>query len=128
MYILDVFYYNYYNIYKKVINDPDPHIATLLSLSACEGLLINAPIHIIALKRYCYQIPVWIEFSLVLLVVYCNYLVLLKSGKAKKIIRAKPILKNQFLSELLTCLFFLISISWLFWGPIYGKYLLENCR
>jgi hypothetical protein len=65
MHILKVFYYNYYCFYKKIIKDPNPHLATVLSLSASEGLLINGTIDIFAIKWYCYQIPVWIQFSVV---------------------------------------------------------------
>jgi hydrogenase-4 membrane subunit HyfE len=128
MHILKVFYYNYYCFYKKIIKDPNPHLATVLSLSASEGLLINGTIDIFAIKWYCYQIPVWIQFSVVLILVLANYLTFQKNGKAKKIIREKPNFGNKLFSITITWIFFLTTASWLFWGSIYGKYLLEQCR
>jgi hypothetical protein len=128
MYILKVFYYNYYCFYKKIIKDPDPHFATLLALSFSEGLLINGPIDILAIRLYCYQVPVWIQFSLTLILVLVNYLAFQTRGKAKSIIKEQPTLVNKLFSVVITCAFFLITISWLFLGPIYGKHLLEKCR
>jgi hypothetical protein len=128
MYILKVFYYNYYCFYKKIIRDPDPHLATLLALSFSEGLLINGPIDMLAIKWYCYQVPVWIQFSLTLILVLVNYLALQTGGKAKSIIKERPTLVNKIFSVVITWAFFLITVSWLFWGPIYGKHLLEKCR
>jgi cobalamin synthase len=127
MYILKVFYYNYYCFYKKIIRDPDPHLATLLALSFSEGLLINGPIDMLAIKWYCYQVPVWIQFSLTLILVLVNYLALQTGGKAKSIIKERPTLVNKIFSVVITWAFFLFTVSWLFW-PIYGKHLLEKCR
>lgn len=129
MYLIDVVYYHYFLFYKKVIKDPEPHFATVLALSCSEGLLINGTVDIIALKWFCYQISVWVQFGLVLLIIYCNYLIYHRTGKAQEIIKQKPnIRNNRGLSIAITLLFFLVTVSWLFWGPIYGKYLLSQCR
>ena len=129
MKILDVFYYYYFLFYRKVIKDPEPHFATVLGLSCSEALLLNGPMDIIALKYFCYKIAVIFQFSLAILIILINYLFYHKTGRVHKIINNKPsIAGSKPLSVAITILFFLITISWLFWGPIYGKHLLEQCK
>ena len=129
MHLLKVLYYNYYLVYKKVIRDPEPYVATVLALSFSQSLLFNGIGDIIALKISCYQIPVWAQFSLVILLIVINHFLIYPIGQAKEIIKLKPIFfNNKKLSIIITILFFLITTSWLFWGPIYGKYLLTQCK
>ena len=127
MQLLNVLYYHYYLFYVKF--DPNPHFTTVLSLSFSQALVINGAMDIIALKFFCYQIPVWIQFTIVLLFIFLNYLIFHRTNKAKQIIKSKPnILNSKVLSIIITILFFLITVSWLFWGPIYGKHLLDQCK
>jgi len=129
MHLLNVFYYNYFLFYQKVIKDPEPHFATVLGLSFNQGLLVNAAIDIISLKLFCYTLSVWMQVAIVVLIIYSNYHVYHQRGKAHEITTEKPIIANsRGLSITLTWLFFIITSSWLFWGPVYGKYLLSKCR
>lgn len=129
MYLLEVLYYQYFLFYKRILKDPEPHFATVLALSFSEGLLINGIIDIIALKWFCYEVKVWLQFSTVLLIIFLNYLAYHRTKRAKEILRLKPSLINsRLLSIIFTWLFFLITLSWMFWGPIYGKYLISQCR
>jgi predicted small integral membrane protein len=125
MHIFNVFYYNYYCFYKKIIKDPDPHFATLLVLSFSEGLLINGPIDIFVIKWYCYQIPVGIHFSAVLILVLVNYLLFQKNGKGKKIIKVQPTLGNNlFLSRSYLGVLFYAFMAFLgayLWKISFGK-------
>jgi hypothetical protein len=129
MHLIDVFYYYEYLFYKKLIKDPDPHFAALLGLSLSQSLIINAIINFVSLKFFCFQIKILFFISIVLIIIYLNYLFYHKSGKAKIIVKAKPkILNSDSFSIIITITFSLIAISWLFWGPIHGRYLLLNCR
>ena len=129
MNFMNVLYYYYFLFYKKTIKDSEPHLATVLALSCSEGLLINGIADIIALKWYCYEIKVWVQFIGVFVIICCNYLVYHRTENAKEIIRIKPCIgRNRTLSIAITWLFFLLTTSWLFCGPIYGKYLLSKCR
>ncbi len=124
-----VLYYNYFLFYRKIINDPEPHFATVLALSFSQSLLLNGMSDIVALKWFCYEIAVWIQFFILLLFILLNYFIFHRSGKAQEIIKAKPeIGESRNLSKYVSLLFFLITTSWLFWGPIYGKYLLGLCK
>lgn len=129
MQLLDVLYYHYFLFYRRVIKDPEPHFATVLAIGFIQSLLINGFLDIVALKWFCYQIPVLIQFSILLLIIYLNYLAYHRTGKAKEIVKQKPVIgNNKNLSIAISILFFLVSVSWLFWGPIYGKYLLNQCK
>ena len=128
MHLLNVLYYYYYLFYSKIIRDPEPKVATLLALSFSLSLLINSVIDIIALKLYCYEIKVWFQFTVLVVIVLVNYFVFLRTGKSREIIKAQPTVANKRLSILITLFFFLATTSWLFWGPIYGKHLLEICK
>lgn len=129
MHLLNVFYYNYFLFYKKVIKDTEPHFATVLGLSFNLGLLVNGTIDILSRKLFCYRFDVWVQVAIVVLIICSNYQVYHHKGRAQEITTQKPIIaNNRGLSIAVTWLFFLITSSWLFWGSIYGKYLLSQCR
>lgn len=129
MKLLDTFYYYYFRVYKKVIKDPEPHFSTVLSLAFSCGLLVNGVIDFVALKYYCYQVEVWLQFSIVLLIIVILYFIYHKTEKAKEVVKTGQFIFNSsIVSAITTLLFFLLTLSWLFWGPIYGKTILESCR
>lgn len=129
MNIFDVFYCRYFLFYKSTIKDPEPHFATVLGLSFNESLLLNGSMSIIALKWFCFRVEVWFQVLLTALIILFNYLIYHKYGRARIVIEQKPLIGNsKKLSVIVTWLFFVITSSWLFWGPIYGKYLLGLCR
>ncbi len=129
MHFFDVLYFYYYSFYKKIIKDPEPFFATILALGFSQSLLINAIIDIVALKWFCYEIKVGIQFAILLLIIYYNYLFYHRTGRSKHILKEEPLLGgSKSLSIVITSLFFLVTVSWLFWGPVYGKYLLSKCK
>lgn len=126
--MIKVLYYQYFLFYTKVLKEDKPHFTTYFALSASEGFLINGIIDIISLKCFCYSVGKWPMIALFLIILGLNYWYFGKLGNGKEIIKQKPLyFSNKRLSIICSILFFLISVSWLFWGPIYGKYLLENC-
>jgi hypothetical protein len=127
--LMDVIYYQYLLFYKNILKVPEPFFNTILAIGACQSFLINALLDITSLKISCYQIPVWFQFAVTILIVYLNYLTYIKKKRAKKIVREKPLFgKSKTLSIVISILFFLLSISWLFWGGIYAKHLLSLCK
>lgn len=121
-------YYYYYLFYSKKLNEDSPHRTTLLSLSACEGFFISGMIQLFFARFYCISIGKWVMLSICILIILLNYLYFDKSGLAKEIIKIKPLLfKSPKISIVTTILFFIISVSIIFWGPICVKELLNNC-
>lgn len=122
-------YYYYYLFYSKKLNENSPHRTTLLSLSACEGFLISGIIQLFFAHFYCVSIGKWVMLSICVIMILLNYLYFEKSGLAKEIIKIKPLLlKSPKISVVMTILFFMLSISIIFWGPICVKELLNNCN
>ena len=129
MKLLDTFYYYYFGVYRKIIKDPEPHFATVLSLGFSCSLLVNGIIDLVALKYYCYQVEVWVQFNILLLIIGILYFIYHKTGKAKKVVKTRQFLFNSSVASVIaTLMFFLLTLSWLFWGPIYGRSILESCR
>ena len=126
--MLKVFYYYYYLFYTKVLVQPEPHFVTVLALSASEGLLINAIIDFLAIKFYCTGAGKWTMLSVFTLLLVINFVIYGKN-KVRDLIKEKPMFfGSKRLSLLVSLIFFLITSSWLFWGAVLGKYLLEQCR
>lgn len=49
-------------------------------------------------------------------------------GQGKQIVERRPLyFGSKWLSGIGALLFFLVSFSWLFWGSIYAKFLMEQC-
>jgi hypothetical protein len=127
--LLDILYTNYYRFYKKIIGDPEPHFATILALSFSESLLINGIAEIAAIKWWCYEINLWIQFAVAGVLICLNYIGYVGTSKYKKLVNAEPAIANSnALSIIVTWLFFLVTTSWLFWGAIYTKHVLNQCR
>ena len=129
MNIFDIVYYQFFLFYKNSIKDPAPNFATILAISFGQSLLINCLIDTIAIKYFCYEVAVTFQFLVLLLLLLTNWWIYMGLKRSHYVIKSKPIFRNsRLVSKVITVLFFLISISWLFWGPIYGKHILEGCK
>ena len=129
MHFLDVLYFNYYSYSIKILKESEPHATTNFMLSFSESLLVNAIIDILSIKWFCYNLGTWPRVLVFVFILGVNYLVYQRSRKSRAIIAAKPtIFGNRKFSIAFTLVFFLITTSWMFWGPIYGKNLLDNCK
>ena len=127
--MIKVIYYYYYLFYLKVLQDNQPHMLTIMALSASEGFLLNGTIDIIALKFFCFDVSKWLMLGLLAILLIINFMIFYRGEKGTEIVKQKPkLLKSNNFSMGFALIFFMISISWLFWGPIYAKYLLENCK
>lgn len=126
--MIHVLYYHYFLFYTRFLKEEQPHFTSCFALSASEGFLINGIIEISSLKYFCYPIGKWPMIVVFLIILGLNYWYYQKLGMGKEIVKKEPLyFKNHRLSVVFSVLFFLITVSWLFWGPIYAKYLLNNC-
>jgi len=125
-----VFYYYYYLFYSTVLNDDEPHLLTTLVLSASEGFLINGIVEIYLAKIYCKSIDTLLMIGTFLLLIGINYFYFHWTGKAKEIVKNKPMFfSNHQISIIITVIFFIITASFLFWEPVYVKLILDgNCK
>lgn len=123
-------YYYYYLFYSKIIKDDEPYATTSFTLSMSEGFFVNFILNILIIDFYCFALNKWAMISIQLLIIFINYFYFNKSKRAKEIVQEKPMFYfNHKLSIVLSSLFFIFTLSFMFWGPIYVKYLLDTkCR
>lgn len=123
-----MFYYHYYLFYTKVIPDNQPNATVIFVLSFVEALLINAIVDYVMLKYFCVGMSKWPMISVIVVMLVANYFYYYRSGRFRTIIEEKPMFfDNRKLSTIITFGVSLLIISWMFWGAVLGKHLLENC-
>lgn len=126
---MKVLYYYYYLFYTKILPDDEPHATTVFTLSVSEGFVMNGILQISLARFFCMSIDKWLMIGILVLLIGINYFYFHRAGKAKEIVKLKPkVLNSNKLSILFTILFFIITLSFLFWEPIYVKQVLEHCR
>jgi hypothetical protein len=130
MKVLDVLYYHYYQFYSKVLKDNEPHLLTTLAISASQSFFLNFSINIVWANLYCRTLlDKWGMIFLTIMVIALNYLIFHFTGRAKRVIINSPkLLGSNSFSRTMTLIFFLVTTSFLFWGPIYLRNVFEQCR
>lgn len=129
MKILDVFYYSSFSFYTRFLKESEPHLSSTLALSFLESLIVNGIFEWIAVHFYCKDLDKWIMISILLVVLGINYLYYHSTSRASDILKSKPIFfNNHVLTQRITSILAIFSISLLFWGPIYLKNALDQCR
>jgi uncharacterized membrane protein len=60
---MSVIYYYYYLFYKKVLKDTDPHMLTIMALSASEAFAVAGTLQLLLIRFFCFSPSVWLMFS-----------------------------------------------------------------
>ena len=124
---MDVIYYYYYLFYIRIIKENEPHMLTILAISATEGFILNIIVEVASILYHCKQTNGLIWMSIICLANMFNYLYFYKSGRAIKIIKEKPMFfSNNHISIILTFLFFIVFSTSIIWGSILTKHLLNG--
>ena len=113
---MDVFYYYIYLFYAKVMPDDYPHLNTVWALGYLFSLIINGLIEIpLAYFFNCYLSTIQ-KVIIMIIVMTLFYLKYDRSGKGIRIVKKeKPkFFGSKIASIILTILFFLISMLFLF--------------
>ena len=127
---MDVFYYYIYLFYAKVLPDDYPHSNTVWALGAISAFIVNGLIDIplaYFLNSYLSTIQKVIITIIVMILFYLKYD---RSGKGKRIVeKEKPkFFGSKTASIILTILFFLISMFFLFFSADIVREILEKGR
>lgn len=123
---MDTIYYYYYLFYKQILKDNTPNLLATLALSASEFFPVFGIIDFTIWILFHSNVNINIMFVVLLLCAFFNYLHFHKTGRAKRIIKEKPMFFNNHKASIfITILFFLFTVSFLFWGPILSKHLRE---
>ena len=124
--MIKVFYYYYYLFYTKILPDDEPHATVIFTLSFTLASLINGVINIFLAQIVGYALGKWEMISIFLVIMIINYFVYFRTGRAKQVVKEQPMFfDNQKLSIVITAIFLIVCISFLFWSPIYVKNLLD---
>jgi hypothetical protein len=112
MHLFNVLYFYYYLFFKKIVIDNQPDLIATLFLSFLMSLFINIPIGLFIKMRYSIVINHYYMLAITLIISFVLYFFLHRKGKAKSIIKNKPMLfKSNFISIVVSILFFLLSFS-----------------
>ena len=124
---MDVIYYYCYLFYVRIIKDNEPHLLTILAISATECFFINIVLEAVLICYQCKQTNVLIWVGVICLTNIFNYLYFFKSGRSMKIIKEKPMFfSNNRTSIIITFLFFIVFATSIIWGSILSKFLLDT--
>jgi len=125
--MMDVLYYYIYLFYAKVISDNQPHSRTIWALGFIFSLIINGLIDIpLAYFFNCY-LSIIQKVIIIIIVMTLFYLKYDRSGKGIRIVKKeKPkFFGSNTASIILTILFFLISMFFLFFSADIVREILE---
>ena len=114
--MMDVLYYYIYLFYAKVMPDDYPHLNTVWALGVTSAFIINGMIDIpLAYFFNCY-LSIIQKVIIIIIVMTLFYLKYDRSGKGIRIVKKeKPkFFGSKIASIILTVLFFLISMLFLF--------------
>jgi len=120
--------YYIYLFYVKVISDNQPHSRTVWALGFLFSLIINCPLDMGLAYFFSYTLSIFQLISITALLMLLFYFKYYKSGRGKQIVKKeKPkFFGSNTASIILTILFFLISMSFLFLGPDIVREILEK--
>ncbi len=99
----------------------------IMALSASLAIPTATVFEFISIIMYCYSPSVLQMFLFVPFYLLIFYFVFYHNGKAKAIIDTKPKIYNENFSIVFTIMFFIITLSFVFWGGLFSKHLLNNC-
>jgi hypothetical protein len=125
--LLKVLYYYNYLFYTKIIPDDEPHATVIFTLSFTELWYLISLIDFITINFYCYKTPLSINITIMIGLLLFNYIVFFRSGRGVKLIDKKPMIYNNYASIIITIIFELVGISYMFFGSIWTKSILSSC-
>src|SRR5579872_4695789 len=127
MEILKALYYYYFSFYKWV--DDEPQAMTVFALSFSQSLLVIFSVQLFFAHFFCYFFPTWPLIVTAVIFIFSNYLIFIRTGFEKKIVKAPPpVIINRTITKLFVLMFFIITFSFLFLTPILTKLMFEGCR
>ena len=127
---MDVFYYYIFLFYAKVLPDDYPHSNTVWALGAISAFIVNFSLDMVLAYFFGYTLSTFQMASITALLMLLFYFKYYKSGRGKRIVeKEKPkFFGSNTVSIILTVLFFLISMFFLFFSADIVREILEKGR
>ncbi len=124
-----ILYYCFYSFYKHIRKTDDPHILTVMALSASEAFFSSAVLSIVLANFFCCSIDERKMFAFIPIYLLINYLYFIKSRRHLEIVAKAPLFfNNAKISAFITLLFFLVTASSPLWGILVTERILDNCN
>jgi hypothetical protein len=120
---MDVIYYYYYLFYKNVLTVNWPHETTIFVLGFSEGFFFGIFIDAMASMIFRVSFGIYLMVGTFIVTWGVNYLYFNHSGRIDRIVMDKPKFYNDHrLSQIISVIFFVVTASSLFWGPVLSRY------
>ena len=114
---MDVIYYYYYLFYSKIFKDDDPALQATLALSASESFMFIFFVAEPLFLHWFNSFSTWIFIGIIFIITYINWYYYIKLKKHERVVENKPkFFNNHFLTIIIVAVFFIISVTWFFWG------------
>lgn len=122
MKLLDVIFYNYYNVYQKFFRDIAPETSTIIGIWAFLTVgIIGFLAGILAYKgKIAMMISIFIAGFASYYLLYSYFI---KSQRWKKIVKDKPTIKSKRFSVIITLVFTIVGILIDFGAPLLAIYI-----
>jgi len=127
--MINVFYFYYYLFYKNIFKDDEPYFTARLALTASEALLLISVIDIASAYFFCVPLSKYYMIAITLVLLAMNTFIFFNRAKAARVIKSSPkLFNNNKVSIILTWVFFLTSLSIMFWLGDVVRMIIENCN
>ena len=125
---MSVIYYSYYKFYSSVMKDDEPHLLTILALSASLGFVADFLIKLILMLNFCKIHNALGSLIIIVFIAIINYFFFYTSGRAVRIVSECPMFfGSRPFSILVALLFFSSTLSFVFWGLPVIEGIFESC-
>ena len=123
------FFYYYYLFYKNIFKESDPILAARLALTASERLFFISLVRIVSSFFFFYDLSKYYMLAIALILLLLNTFIFLPTKRVEDIVQSKPFFfQNRTLSIILTWLFFLITLSSMYWLGDAVQNIISNCQ
>ena len=113
--IIRVLYYYYYLFYKKIWKENNPHLATILSLSFMFSLFVNGFIDILVASTLGFSLTKFYKMGILIVITIIMHYTFLRNKRGEIIVsKEKPKYKNDFISKMISIMFFILAMFLLF--------------
>lgn len=126
---MKIFYYYYYLFYRNVYKESEPVLGARLAFTASEVLIFVSFIRICSAFFFCYVLSKYYMFALALILLLLNTYIFLPRKRVEVILKSRPLFfQSRALTIFLTWIFFLISLSSMYWLGYAVQGLINNCQ
>lgn len=124
---MEVFYYNYFYFYSRVLKEEDPHLFTTLSLSFSTTLYAIFIVDVFLYNTINIFMNLYVNIAVLVLLTFVFYTYYYRMCNGIEIVRRHPMFfENQRLSSILSIIYWVISFLLMFIHPMIFKFYIKG--